>query len=41
MATLSKRSTVYFEPSSHKVLELKAAFSSSSVSFLLTTLNIS
>ena len=35
MATLSKRSTVYFEPSIHQALKLKAASSHLSVSELV------
>lgn len=35
MATLSKRSTVYFEPSIHQALKLKAASSHLSVSELI------
>jgi predicted HicB family RNase H-like nuclease len=35
MATLSKRSTVYFEPSIHQALKLKAASSHLSVSALI------
>jgi hypothetical protein len=35
MSTLSKRSTVYFEPSIHQALKLKAASSHLSVSELI------
>ncbi|RTE67624.1 CopG family transcriptional regulator [Amphritea opalescens] len=35
MSTLSKRSTVYFEPSIHNALKLKAASSNTSVSELI------
>ncbi|WP_438862647.1 ribbon-helix-helix domain-containing protein [Neptunicella sp.] len=35
MSTLSKRSTVYFEPAIHNALKLKAAASDSSVSELI------
>jgi len=35
MATLSKRSTVYFEPSIHQALKVKAASSHLSVSELI------
>lgn len=35
MSTLSKRSTVYFEPSIHNALKLKTASSNTSVSELI------
>ena len=35
MSTLSKRSTVYFEPSIHQALKLRAASSDTSVSELI------
>lgn len=35
MSTLSKRSTVYFEPSIHNALKIRAASSDSSVSELV------
>ena len=35
MSTLSKRSTVYFEPAIHKALKLRALSSDSSVSELI------
>lgn len=35
MSTLSKRSTVYFEPAIHNALKLKAASSDSSISELV------
>lgn len=35
MSTLSKRSTVYFEPSIHNALKMRAASSDSSVSELV------
>ncbi|MFQ3197420.1 MAG: hypothetical protein ACI81A_001128 [Paraglaciecola sp.] len=35
MSTLSKRSTVYFEPAIHNALKLRAASSDSSVSELI------
>ncbi|MCF2946507.1 CopG family transcriptional regulator [Paraglaciecola aquimarina] len=35
MSTLSKRSTVYFEPSIHSALKLRAASSDTSVSELI------
>lgn len=35
MSTLSKRSTVYFEPAIHQALKMKAASSDSSVSEII------
>ncbi|WP_102795263.1 ribbon-helix-helix domain-containing protein [Bowmanella denitrificans] len=35
MSTLSKRSTIYFEPSIHKALKLRAASSETSISELV------